>query len=239
MNGNASNDLEWRDDNLPVSRRFDDPYYSREDGRAETDHVFIRGNRLPERWLALETCTIAELGFGTGLNFLETVRQWQMVRKTDANLNFISFEQFPITKAEMQKALLAWSQLGHLSERLTRFWPPQSDLLAVEFDERIQLTVYMGDANRKLPMSDFNADAWYLDGFSPAKNLELWNANLMHEVARHTVVGGTFATYTAAGFVRRNLRKSGFEVTKTNGYGRKRDMLVGKKRGDIHVADRH
>ncbi|MGI9350067.1 MAG: tRNA (5-methylaminomethyl-2-thiouridine)(34)-methyltransferase MnmD [Rhizobiaceae bacterium] len=233
------NELKWQDGNLPVSSQFDDPYYSRHDGRAETDHVFIHGNRLLERWLEMQSCTIAELGFGTGLNFLETVRQWKCVKPDGARLRFISFEQYPISTKDMEKALSAWPELGEFKPRLLEHWESVPGTLDVEFASDIRLTIHIGDANRLLPELDFLADAWFLDGFSPAKNPELWNNLLMNEVARHTVVGGTFSTYSAAGFVRRSLEASGFQVRKQKGFGSKREMLSGKMQDDIHVADRH
>lgn len=221
-------DLEWRDGNFPVSTQFDDPYYSVVDGRAETDHVFIKGNRLDERLPQMQQCTIAELGFGTGLNFLETVRQWNLLSQENATLNFISFEQYPMAQAEMAKALSHWPELSSQADRLVEIWEPKKTIQA-EFSEHIHLTVHMGDANTLLPQLNFKADAWYLDGFSPAKNPELWNENLMMEVGKHTAENGTFATYTAAGFVKRGLQAAGFEVEKTKGFGRKRDMLIGQK----------
>ena len=225
--------IEWRDDVLPVSTRFDDPYYSTSDGRAECDHVFIRGNGLPQRWEIMESCTIAELGFGTGLNFLETVHQWQQISSNDAKLHFISFERFPLVFDEMQQALAVWPELGELTNLLGNIWNPETDVVDEELSEGIRLSVHIGDANEVLPTADFSANAWYLDGFSPAKNPELWNEALMTCVADKTAPDGTFSTYSAAGFVRRNLQSAGFQVKKVPGFGRKREMLVGKKMEDI------
>jgi tRNA U34 5-methylaminomethyl-2-thiouridine-forming methyltransferase MnmC len=219
--------LEWRDGDFPVSTQFDDPYYSVVDGRAETDHVFIKGNKLHERWPDMKSCTIAELGFGTGLNFLETVRQWQALDLNDHKLHFISFEQYPVTKEEMDKALSHWQELEARANRLIEVWHTEKSI-EVDFSETIKLTIHMGDANALLPELNFKADAWYLDGFSPAKNPQLWNETLMIEVGKHTAPQGTFATYTAAGFVKRGLQAAGFEVKKTKGFGRKRDMLIGQ-----------
>ena len=232
-------ELEWRDGKIPVSTRFDDPYYSRHDGRAETRHVFIGGNNLPKRWETCSDFTIAELGFGTGLNFLETVDQWLNPSRSSARLHFISFEQYPISAEALQKALSAWPELNMLTSRLLDLWPGESVSFDADFDGNVRLTVHMGDANTLMSDQSFSADAWYLDGFSPAKNRELWNEDLMMEVGRRTVAGGTFATYTAAGFVRRGLQAAGFEVRKTKGFGTKREMLCGHKPRDIHVADRH
>jgi len=228
--------LEWRADTLPVSTRFDDPYYSKEDGRAETSHVFINGNSLPDRWPDMTTCAIAELGFGTGLNFLETARQWRNLRKPDAKLHFISFEQYPMAKEDIDRALSAWPKLAELKKQLLNIWETHQKTLDQPFTDDIRLTVHFDDANDQLPIQGFKADAWYLDGFSPAKNPELWNERLMTEVSHHTVACGTFATYTAAGFVKRNLQSAGFQVSKTKGFGRKRDMLIGQMTSDIHVA---
>ena len=222
-------DIEWRDGTLPISKHFDDPYYSREDGRAETAHVFIAGNNLPQRWNKSEHFTIAELGFGTGLNFLETVYQWQALADVTARLNFISFEAFPLKAEDARTALSSWPELEILANRLLDFWHWNGKGLQIDFAPNIHLRVFEGDANQTLPAQNLNADAWYLDGFSPAKNPELWNENLIHEVGRNTRTGGTFATYTSAGFVRRNLQAAGFEVSKVPGFGRKREMLAGIK----------
>ncbi|MEM7069862.1 MAG: tRNA (5-methylaminomethyl-2-thiouridine)(34)-methyltransferase MnmD [Pseudomonadota bacterium] len=232
-------ELEWRDELIPVSTRFDDPYYSCEDGRAETDYVFIGGNNLIKRWPNLSSCTIAELGFGTGLNFLQTVFQWQKHKSENAKLHFVSFEQFPLDSSSLEKALSAWPDLKPLADRLLDSWCNSPDIVETDFSQGIKLVVHLGDANKLLRKLGFKADAWYLDGFSPAKNPELWNESLMKEVAEHTVVDGTFATYTAAGYVRRGLSAAGFEVQKTKGFGSKRDMLTGRLVHDIHVADRH
>lgn len=232
-------EIEWKDGNLPVSLKFDDPYYSRADGRAETSHVFINGNDLPLRWADMKTCVIAELGFGTGLNFLETVFQWRKHKPENATLTFISFEQYPMQTEEMQRALSIWPELSGLAETLCRLWELDKNLMDTEFLSDVRLQIYFGDANQALPPARFKADAWYLDGFSPAKNPELWNEMLMRQVAKHTVANGTFATYTAAGFVRRGLQSAGFEVHKINGFGTKRDMLIGKMIDDIDVANGH
>lgn len=221
--------LEWRDNNLPVSKRFDDPYYSKQDGRAETEYVFIKSNNLPQRWPTMDKCVIAELGFGTGLNFIETVRHWQLHKREAASLNFISFEQYPIERSDMAKALSAWPELSELAAPLIAQWVTGQAKLDLALTDNTSLTVYFGDANIVLPKTDFVADAWYLDGFSPAKNPQLWNPGLMNQVAQHTVQSGTFATYTAAGFVRRNLIEAGFSIRKVDGFGHKRDMLIGTK----------
>jgi len=226
---NSGNDIVWQDDCLPRSAWFDDTYYSHADGRAETAHVFIKGNSLAERWPEAQEFTITELGFGTGLNFLETVRQWQACKPPGAQLNFISFEQFPMTGEQIAKALSRWPELTGYSKRLIELWHPEHEFLDAEFDSDIRLTVFMGDANIRLPQLELQSDAWYLDGFAPSKNPELWNAALLQAVFDKTRPGGSFATYTAAGFVRRNLEAAGFDVERLKGFAAKREMLAGIK----------
>ncbi|MEL6464777.1 MAG: tRNA (5-methylaminomethyl-2-thiouridine)(34)-methyltransferase MnmD [Pseudomonadota bacterium] len=211
-------DLEWRGGGVPVSRRYDDPYFSLEDGLAETRHVFLEGNDLPARFV--DGFHVAELGFGTGLNFLTAWAAWRAAG-APGRLRFTSFEAFPIDVAEMERALAAFPEVADLSAQLVAAGGG-----SVEFDDAM-LTVIEGDARATLPVWDGKADAWFLDGFSPAKNPELWGAELMAEVARHTVPAGTVATYTAAGFVRRGLEEAGFTVTRAPGFGRKRHMTRG------------
>ena len=230
-------ELIWRNETLPVSSRFDDPYYSVEDGQLETRYVFVEGNKLPDRWADMSVCTIAELGFGTGLNFLETVSQWRRFKVDGASLRFHSFEQYPLSRSDMTRALGAWPELATDTKALLEIWKPERNCFQASFSDNVSLEVYFGDANANLPKANFVADAWYLDGFSPAKNPQLWNESLMMEVGKHCVAQGTFATYTAAGFVRRNLQKAGFVANKIKGFGRKREMLVGMKQNDIDVVD--
>lgn len=211
-------ELEWRDGQVPVSLRFDDPYFSLDNGLAETRHVFLDGNDLPARFC--DGFHVAELGFGTGLNFLATWSSWR-ASGTASRLQFTSFEAFPMDLSEMAHALGAFPHVGALA----------ADLIAAlqrggsVFDlGDVTLSVIQGDARTTLPAWTGRADAWFLDGFSPAKNPELWEPTLMDAVARHTSQGGTAATYTAAGFVRRGLEDAGFLVTRVPGFGRKRHM---------------
>ncbi|UWQ46182.1 tRNA (5-methylaminomethyl-2-thiouridine)(34)-methyltransferase MnmD [Leisingera aquaemixtae] len=209
--------LSWRDGTVPVSDQFDDPYFSIQDGLAETEHVFLAGNDLPARFAP--GFRVAELGFGTGLNMLAAWRAWEMAGQ-EGPLRFTSFEAFPMVPADMAKALEAFPAIAPWAARFLAEWSGtgRCDLGS------LQLEVIAGDARMSLPEWTGQADAWFLDGFSPAKNPELWGEALMAEVAAHTAPGGTAATYTAAGFVRRGLEAAGFEVTRIPGYGRKRHM---------------
>lgn len=220
--------LEWRDELTPVATAFDDPYYSRYDGRLEAGHVFINGNDLPERWAQGGDFTIAELGFGTGLNFLETKRQFLETAPETSTLTFVSFEKFVLNADDIRKALSRWPELTESPEEMLSNWPPVDGLNTFQ-EDRVTLKLFVGDANELVTQMQDAADAWYLDGFDPAKNPELWNEDLMAHVALKTKPDGTFATYTAAGWVRRMLGAAGFEVSKRKGYGRKRDMSVGTR----------
>jgi tRNA U34 5-methylaminomethyl-2-thiouridine-forming methyltransferase MnmC len=215
-------EVTWNAGGVPVSTRFDDPYFSLENGLAETRHVFLGGNDLPERFR--DGFAIAELGFGTGLNFLTALTAWRAAGM-QGRLSFTSFEAFPMTRGDMAKALGSFVELSAEARALLGVWQPAGG----DFDVApgVHLTVIAGDAREMLPSWRGQADAWFLDGFSPAKNPELWSEDLLREVARHTAPRGTCATYTAAGFVRRGLEAAGFDVRRTPGYGRKRHMTRG------------
>lgn len=211
-------EVQWRDGSVPVSIRFDDPYFSLAGGLEETRHVFLAGNDLPARFR--DGFAIAELGFGTGLNFLTTLAAWKVAR-IPGRLSFTSFEAYPMTRDDMARALSAFPELAPLADALVSRWTGRGGKYGFDGAD---LTVLEGDARTTLPDWTGRADAWFLDGFSPAKNPELWQPDLLAEVARHTVPGGTAATYAAAGFVRRGLQDAGFTVTRCKGYGRKRHM---------------
>lgn len=216
--GEQGGELEWRDGVLPVSRRFDDPYFSIANGLAETRHVFLAGNGLPARFR--DGFHIAELGFGTGLNLLAT----RLALPAGGTIRFTSFEAFPLSAEQIARALRAFPEAEAIAAPFLTAWAAgqrRFDLggMAVE--------VIIGDARAQLGAWDGRADAWFLDGFSPAKNPELWGEDLMAQVAAHTAPGGTFATYTAAGHVRRSLAAAGFAVSRLPGFGTKRHMSAG------------
>ncbi|MCA2011914.1 tRNA (5-methylaminomethyl-2-thiouridine)(34)-methyltransferase MnmD [Cereibacter sphaeroides] len=211
--------LTWTDDGTPVATAFDDPYFT--GGLEETRHVFLAGNDLPAR-LAPDF-RVAELGFGTGLNLLALSQIWQGPEV----VHFTSFEAFPMAPEDMARAL-------------SPFALPQAEALVAQWAEAegpvrrvtlpgIEVEVIVGDARETLPAWTHVAQAWFLDGFAPARNPELWNDALMGAVGAHTAPGGTVATYTAAGHVRRALEQAGFDVTRQPGYGRKKHMTTGRK----------
>ncbi|WP_418593348.1 tRNA (5-methylaminomethyl-2-thiouridine)(34)-methyltransferase MnmD [Ponticoccus sp. (in: a-proteobacteria)] len=214
--------LEWRGE-IPVSTRFDDPYFSLEDGLSETRHVFLAGNGLPGRFR--DGFHVAELGFGTGLNLLTTLKAWRDTGQS-GRLRFTTFEAFPLEAPEMLRAQAAFPELEALSQELAPFWQQG----AQSFDlPDLHFEMIVGDARETLPGWQGAADAWFLDGFSPARNPELWGAALLAEVAGHMAPGGTAATYTAAGHVRRALQAAGLAVARVPGYGRKRHMTIAER----------
>jgi tRNA U34 5-methylaminomethyl-2-thiouridine-forming methyltransferase MnmC len=210
--------LDWRDQTIPVSRQFDDPYFSLGGGLDETRHVFLAGNHLPERFR--DGFHIAELGFGTGLNLLATL----LAHKGPGHVAFTSFEAFPLAAPDIARALQAFPETAAVAEPFLAQWATGATTLRFP---NLTATIILGDARDTLPAWEGQADAWFLDGFSPAKNPQLWSPEILAEVARHTAPGGTFATYTAAGHVRRSLTEAGFTVTRRPGFGRKRHMTVG------------
>lgn len=224
--------LQWRD-GWPVSSRFGDLYFSRENGLEETRHVFLRHNGLPDRFTSLgpgEAFVIAETGFGTGLNFLAA---WQAFRDhgaENARLHFVSMERYPLSPEDLKRALALWPELSEQAQALLDNYPP---LVAgchrlVLDGGRVRLTLYFGDAVDALDELRFSADAWFLDGFAPACNPELWQDRLIGQLAGHSHEGTTLATFTAVGRIRRALADAGFRMERVPGFGSKREMLRGR-----------
>jgi tRNA U34 5-methylaminomethyl-2-thiouridine-forming methyltransferase MnmC len=220
--GENAASLDWRD-GVPVSRRWGDPYYSLADGLAETRHVFLKGNRLPERFAGARGFRVAELGFGTGLGFLAAWALWRRLAAPGAVLRYTAFEIAPLPREDMARALSAWPGLAPLA----------AELLAARRGAGVtelpgaRLEVIGGDARETLPRWQGSAEAWFLDGFAPARNPEMWEPALLAAVAARMTPGGTLATYTAAGAVRRALAAAGVEVARRPGFGVKRHMSVG------------
>ena len=211
--------ISWIDNRIPVSCKFNDSYYSIYGGLEETNFVFLSGNNLPGRFN--DGFHIAELGFGTGLNMLVSIEAFYKAN-IKGTLYYTSFEKYPLEKSQAERALKSFPTLN--KNFLLDQWSQKT--FSVVYD-RIIGTVIIGDARKTVEQWSGKADAWFLDGFSPSKNPELWEPNLLKNVAIKTKKNGTFATYTAAGAVRRNLSNSGFLVEKVTGFGRKRHMCKG------------
>uniref|UniRef100_UPI0035AE4F22 tRNA (5-methylaminomethyl-2-thiouridine)(34)-methyltransferase MnmD n=1 Tax=Paenirhodobacter enshiensis TaxID=1105367 RepID=UPI0035AE4F22 len=213
--------LTWRDDTTPVSTRFDDPYFSLAGGLDEARHVFLAGNDLPER--LHPGFAVAELGFGTGLNLIAlSLLAGQLA--LPGPVSFTSFEAYPMSADEARRALSAFPEALAAAEPLLQALSEGTTQFTLG---RVEAEIVQGDARETLPRWSGAADAWFLDGFSPAKNPELWEPGLMAELARHTRPGGSFATYSAAGAIRRALDAAGFDVTRTPGFAGKRHMSRG------------
>jgi tRNA 5-methylaminomethyl-2-thiouridine biosynthesis bifunctional protein len=223
--------LDWHD-GQPYSTRFGDVYFSRASGLDETRHVFLQHNRLAQRWASLPAhgqFVLGETGFGTGLNFLCAWQCWDAHAPATARLRVVSTEKYPLDPQDLARALALWPALAPYAAALLQGYRalgsgPQHMLFA---GGRVSLTLLIGDVLETLPHADLQADAWFLDGFAPAKNPEMWCPALFATLARLSRPQATFATFTSAGVVKRGMQAAGFVVEKVAGFGRKRDMLRG------------
>lgn len=224
--------LDWDEQGQPLSQQFGDVYFSREDGLGETRHVFLEGNDLATRFAALPTSgrlVIGETGFGTGLNFLCAWQLFEQVAPANARLHMVSVEKYPLNRADLQRALSLWPELAPWSNALLhQYVAIHSGFQHFVFAQgRVVLTLLVGDVLTCLPQLDAQVDAWFLDGFSPAKNPQMWTPTLFAELARLSAPKATLGTFTSAGFVRRGLMAVGFDMCRVPGYGRKREILRG------------
>ncbi|MFZ4537192.1 tRNA (5-methylaminomethyl-2-thiouridine)(34)-methyltransferase MnmD [Propionivibrio sp.] len=215
---------------MPISEVYDDVYYSAAGGHFQARHVFLAGNNLPARWQGKKCFVILETGFGLGLNFLTTWLAWQNDPDRCEILRFVSLEKHPFRADDLELAHAVWPELALLAAELRERWPPLvPGEHRLEFDGgRVILTLVFGDAVETLPKIDAAVDAFYLDGFSPAKNPELWSPALCRSLARLALRGATLATWSVAGSVRLALRAAQFDVKKRPGFAGKRQMLVGR-----------
>ena len=225
-------------DATPVSATFGDVYFSRAGGVAETEHVFIQGNNLPERWQGRQCFTVAELGFGTGLNFLVAWKRFVETADTGAQLHYISIEKFPFTRESLHEVLALIPELSAQAAALLGAYPLRLPGIHRIHLPRVTLTLCFGDVAELLPPLTTKVDAWFLDGFSPAKNPDMWNEELLMQIGALSAPGATLATFTAAGFVRRGLAAAGFTIEKLDGFGHKRDMVVGVRAGTVSIPSK-
>ena len=216
-------------DGVPVSEKYGDVYHSSAGGHAQARHVFIGGNGLPMRWANRDHFTILETGFGLGINFLATWLAWRNDMQACKALNFVSVEKHPFSAADLAIAHAAFPEFAELSQQIIGCWPALTmGEHRIEVDGgRVVLRLVFGDAMAVLPQIDVQVDAFYLDGFSPAKNPDLWSPSLCKMLAHHAASGATLATWSVAGMVRQALSEAGFVVAKKEGFAGKRQMLVG------------
>ena len=223
----ASPCLTWSEDGAPRSVRFGDVYFSADDGLAESRAVFLAGCGLPDAWAGRRHFTVAELGFGTGLNILALLDLWRREGPPGARLNVFTLEGFPLSRDEAARALAAWPELAEIAALLLSRWPRQTPgfhrIDLPELSAVIDLAI--GEAAWALSQWPGQADAWFLDGLSPALNPAMWSDAVFDGIAAHSAPGARVATFTVAGAVRRGLSGRGFQVDKRSGHGRKRERL--------------
>ncbi|KJZ42794.1 MULTISPECIES: bifunctional tRNA (5-methylaminomethyl-2-thiouridine)(34)-methyltransferase MnmD/FAD-dependent 5-carboxymethylaminomethyl-2-thiouridine(34) oxidoreductase MnmC [Pseudomonas] len=225
--------LDWDDQGRPYSRVFDDVYFSDQSGLDETRYVFIEQNRLAERFAALPEggrLVIGETGFGTGLNFLCAWQVFEQHAAAGARLHFVSVEKYPLSPDDLQRALALWPELKVFADQLLeQYVAIHQGFQRLTLDHgRVTLTLLIGDALEQLPQLDARIDAWFLDGFAPAKNPDMWTAELFAELARLAAPGASISTFTSTGWVRRLLNAAGFKMKRTPGIGHKWEILRGE-----------
>lgn len=225
--------LEWAENETPRSTRFNDFYYSSEDGLSESEYVFLQSSKLPERWLThpFGSFNVAETGFGSGLNFLLTWQAWRNSPLPRPRLYYLSMEKFPLSEKDLRRALKAWPSLTELSDELLQSYPPPlpgQHRIMLERGQVI-LDLCFEDATEALvDLASYGKnwiDAWYLDGFSPAANTSMWSPELFSSMTTLSRDKASVATFTAASHVRRALSQAGFSVQRVNGFGLKRECL--------------
>ena len=231
-------ELDWQQVDgidVPISKQFGDVYFSKDNGLLETRHVFLNGNDLTERLAQLDDYAyfcVGETGFGTGLNILALWQLWQQVRPDNhSHLHAVSVEKFPLSKADLIRALNAWPELSDLSEQLIAQYPfAISGCHRLTFpNERFSLDLWLGDAEDVFPIipKTHQVNAWFLDGFAPSCNPELWQQNVLDQIIRLSDVGTTFASFSVAGILKRGLKQHGIQISRPRGFMHKREMLKG------------
>lgn len=237
MTDDRSPRLLWTDDGAPQSGRFGDVYFSREDGLAETRAVFLTGCGLPESWIRRRHFTVAELGFGTGLNIAALLDLWRREGPADGHLHIASVEGFPLTRNEAARALSAWPEIREAVDALLAAWPASTPGLhrmdLPGFNATLDLMI--GPVETVLEQWSGRADAWFLDGFAPSTNPGMWSDAVMDLIAARSAPGARVATFTVAGMVRRGLAERGFTVAKAPGHGRKRERLEASLPNILHA----
>ena len=234
--------LTWDAAGLPRSSLFDDVYFATDGGLAETRHVFLQQNNLAERFAALPAggqLVIGETGFGTGLNFLCAWQLFEQTAADDCRLHFVSVEKYPLTRSDLQRALALWPELAVYAQALLAQYVavhPGFQRFSLA-GGRVSLTLLIGDALEQLPELDAPIDAWFLDGFAPQRNPQMWCPELFAQLARLSHAGTSIGTFCSAGDVRRALNAAGFKMKRVPGIGRKWEVLKGQFIGPLSHSD--
>ena len=221
--------LAFNEDGLPWSAAYQDIYHPQAGAFTQAQHVFLAGNELPQRWQRRHRFVILETGFGLGNNFLATWLAWQQDAQRCERLVFVSIEQHPFTTDDLRRAH-AHSPAAELARQLVEAWPPLThNLHTLSFESgKVQLLLALGNVSDWLPEIVARVDAFYLDGFVPAHNPQMWQARLFKALARLAAPDATLATWTAASTVRDGLRTAGFDARKAPGKGGKRDITLAR-----------
>ncbi|MCU4378930.1 FAD-dependent 5-carboxymethylaminomethyl-2-thiouridine(34) oxidoreductase MnmC [Acinetobacter haemolyticus] len=218
---------------LPISKQFGDVYFSKDNGLLETRHVFLNGNDLSERLSQLndyQYFCVGETGFGTGLNILTLWQLWQQIRPNNhSHLHIISVEKFPLRRTDLIRALNAWPELAPLAQKLIAQYPlPIAGCHRLSFpEERFSIDLWLGDAQDIFPNIPKTqaVNAWFLDGFAPSCNPDMWQENVLNNIVRLSDFGTTFASFSVAGVLKRGLKQHGIQISRPRGFGHKREML--------------
>jgi len=214
---------------VPYSEAFDDVYHSTAGGVGQARHVFLNGNDVTERWAGRERFVILETGFGAGINFLATWQAWRSDPRRPQRLHFVSIEKHPFAAADAKSIFASLPEIRGEAAELEAKWPTLvPGAQRIELDgASVVLTLFFADVGvaRDLRLA---ADAFYLDGFAPAKNPDMWTPALMRSLARLAAPGATAATWSVAATVRHALEETGFAVEKRAGFGEKKEMLVAR-----------
>ncbi len=221
--------LDFDKTNSAYSNNYNDIYFQPSIGLEEKKHVFLKGNNLPNNWHDKESFTIAETGFGTGLNFLATLQLWQQTRRANQQLHYVSCELHPLNRQQLKQALQNLSEIKHYSTILIDNYPKHLfyGFHRIHFNDfNLSLTLIIGDCVDAFSQLEAHVDAWYLDGFAPSKNEQMWSEKLFNAIAKLSHKDTTVATYTVARKIRDGLKNIGFIVEKTIGFGQKREMLT-------------
>ena len=215
--------LDWEEDGTPYSNEFEDFYFSKGQGPEEVEHVFLSPNKIRENFQIGKNLCIAELGFGTGLNFLMTMKLFDECL-SKSKFSFYSVEKFPLKFEEFKQVYETWPKLKNWSDKLLPHLQLKEGWNKIEF-RSIEFNIFIGDVVcylESLLEDELKFDVWFLDGFAPGKNFEMWNTIVLRKVGELSKYGATLSTYTAVGQVRRDLISAGFEMTKLQGFGKKR-----------------
>ncbi|WP_418152340.1 tRNA (5-methylaminomethyl-2-thiouridine)(34)-methyltransferase MnmD [Litorimonas sp. RW-G-Af-16] len=217
--------LDWSRPGTPAAKDFGDIYFSTDGGLDEARIVFLQGCDLPNAWQNKRVFTVGELGFGSGLNFLATCQMWEATKPKGGRLHFVSIEKFPFDQEQLARALSAWPELSVFADQLINAWPGRvRGLHRLHFGD-VTLTLIHDDIEAGLGAINGLVDAWFLDGFSPSRNPDMWSASVMQLIAQRSAAAARLATFTVAGAVRIALKDAGFTPQKMPGFGRKRERL--------------